>query len=124
MKKSWGFLIFFVILIIIVLMQLLMIFNGYSSIEPDLQYVAEVTGLRGSIQKYAKLIMIDFIDYSLQSQIDNNIKYNVQFQKESLVEGEEQALQDLSDGWIKMKKLADDYEKKRIPKSSKISSWT
>lgn len=109
LKKSWIFYLIIALLTLLVLFQLVTIFNGYRSIEPDLLLVSEVTGLRASIQRYSKLVVIDFVDYQLESTIDSNIKENVRAEEDILAPGEDRVISRLSDTWDMMKTKAREY---------------
>lgn len=120
MKKSWIFYLIIALLALLVLFQLVTIFNGYRSIEPDLLLITEVTGLRASIQRYSKLVAIEFVDYQLESTIDSNIKDNVRAEEHILAQGEERVISKLSDTWEIMKSTARKYVSESDPEVKQI----
>lgn len=77
MKKTGKFLFAFVAIAFIVVVQLIMLFNGYRSIEPDILMINEVASIRGYIQRYSKLVVVGFRDQQMETKIDKLLELSV-----------------------------------------------
>lgn len=112
MKKARKFIFSFVGIALVVLVQLVMLFNGYRSIEPDILMINEVAAIRGSIQRYSKLVVVGFRDQQMETKIDKLIRLNeVQTEKMSKKVKSENfmSVADLKREWEQLKDLAQRY---------------
>lgn len=112
MKKTGKFLFAFFAIAFVVVGQLIMLFNGYRSIEPDILMINEVASIRGSIQRYTKLVVTGFRDQQMESGIDRLIRMNViQGEKipKKLKREDFMSAADLEREWQELKELAKQY---------------
>lgn len=112
LKKTRKFIFSFVGIALVVLVQLVMLFNGYRSIEPDILMVNEVASIRGFVQRYSKLVVVGFRDQQIEEKIDKLIQPNTSSTERAPKKLSSETITsvgDLQKKWEQLKTVAKQY---------------